>query len=87
MLTAEGRRDENERLIAAACKEGKSDDEIGTMRIYLNVKPQYLESTLHKENELYGSYDNYIQEGIGISKETIKNTLPLSCLKIWIIDS
>lgn len=71
MRTVEGRKAENERLMEKARKNGKAEEEILAMSIYLSVRAHWLEQSFRKAEERYGSFMEYIKKGIGVQAEAI----------------
>lgn len=73
LKTREGREAENKRLLDLARQEGKTEEELGAMAVFYTVAPQYLENVFLTADKIYGSFDNYVAQGIGITAETIQN--------------
>lgn len=71
MKTLAGRKEENQRLLALAKQEGKTDDEIGAMKVYYNVEQKYLEKVFEMAESGYGSFNKFIEDGIGLSGDLI----------------
>lgn len=53
-------------------RENLSDSQIKNIRGYMTVDPSYLDEAFLAIDERYGSFDNYIKDGLNISEEDIK---------------
>lgn len=71
LLTVESRREENERLMEEARGEGKTEEEVRAIAVYMSVRAHWLEKAFAKAEEAYGSFMDYIKKGVGIGDGTI----------------
>lgn len=72
LLTIEGRAQANEEIIQAARAADKTEDELAARKVYLTVEADYLLATFAKAEAIYGSFDDYIRNGIGVSENHIQ---------------
>ncbi|MCP1306305.1 tyrosine-protein phosphatase [Paenibacillus tyrfis] len=72
MKTAAYRQEANEKLMAKAREAIQNEEQLTWVRALLGVKPEYLLASLEEMRRVYGSTDNYIVEGLGISDEECK---------------
>ncbi|HHX69196.1 MAG: tyrosine-protein phosphatase [Miniphocaeibacter sp.] len=72
LLTNKMREKENNRIISKMKELGYKENELKAMDIALNVKEEYLISSINKANELYGSLDGYIENALKVDKEERK---------------
>ncbi|MCP3773359.1 tyrosine-protein phosphatase [Paenibacillus sp. MZ04-78.2] len=72
MKSAACRQEANEKLLAKVREAVQSEEQLVWVRALLGVKPEYLLASLEEMRWVYGSTDNYIAEGLGISDEERK---------------
>lgn len=62
----------NDEYVERARKAGFSDEQIEEMGAIFGVKSDYLVAAFAAAEETYGSFENYVREGLGISDEEIE---------------
>ena len=69
--TLEERRGVNERLYEEYRAKGLNDEQIEAIRVFYGVKKEYLEAAFSEVEKEFGSFENYIKNGLGINAEEI----------------
>jgi len=69
--TFEERKDVNERLCEEYRAKGLDDEQIDAIKIFYGVKKEYLEASFCELEKEYGSFESYIENGLGITAEEI----------------
>lgn len=72
LVTNELRKEDNERLINALIVNGLPEDQADNLRVALSVKQEYLDVAYEAVEKQYGSFIEYIKQGIGVTEEEIK---------------
>lgn len=62
------RSEANHTILEYLKKEGRPEAVLEAIRVGLCVEPEYLETAYRTANKTYGSFENYITQGIGFKK-------------------
>ena len=66
------RKDANDKLLEEKRKQGASEQELEYFNLFMSVKADYLETAFAVAENTYGSFLDYIINGIGVSEKEIK---------------
>ncbi|MCL2397059.1 MAG: tyrosine-protein phosphatase [Defluviitaleaceae bacterium] len=71
LKTNEERKEANAAAMEGYRAKGLNDEQLAAMVILYNVKPEYLAAAFAAINAEYGSFETYIEQALGITKEDI----------------
>ena len=71
LLTNKLRKKANNKLVETMAREGIPKEQLEMFRTMMEVKYEYLDESFKQINEHYGTVENYVINGLGVSKETI----------------
>lgn len=66
------RKEANDKMLEEKRNQGASEQELEYFNLFMSVKADYLETAFETANEKYGSFLDYIINGIGVSKNEIE---------------
>lgn len=66
------RKEANDKILEEKRNQGATDQELEHLNLFMSVKADYLETAFETANEKYGSFLDYIINGIGVSKNEIE---------------
>lgn len=69
LLSNDYRKAENESILAAVRSQLEDERVIKLMQMMLEVQPAFLKTFIEKVHALYGSWDNYFEQALGLSAE------------------
>lgn len=69
LITNEMRKAENTNIIYNLKEKGYTKNELESISLALSVDKSYLQSSINKADEIYGSFDNYIIKALKVNKE------------------
>lgn len=72
LKTVEERAEENRIMLEHMRKQGLSDVQLEAIGNFISVKREYLEAAFAKIEQEYGSFENYLKKGLGITEEEIE---------------
>ena len=72
LKTVAQRAEANRQVVEAARAQGLGETQLEAMATFLSVKQQYLEAAFAAIDEHYGTFDSYLQRGLGISQEDVE---------------
>jgi len=71
LATIEGRKGANSRLIEEQREKGLSQEQLDVFEELMSVKGSYLEAAFNAVEEEYGSFDDYLRQGLGVEDDEI----------------
>lgn len=66
------RKEANNKMLEEKRNQGATEQELEYFNVFMSVKADYLETAFETANEKYGSFLDYIMNGIGVSKNEIE---------------
>ena len=72
MKTLEERKEANVKIIEKYRAMGLNENQLAALTMMYGVKPEYLSAAFDAMGEEYGSFENYIEHGLGISAEHVE---------------
>lgn len=69
LLSNNYRKAENESILAAVRSQLEDERVLAMMNMMLEVQPSFLKAFIEKVHALYGSWDNYFEQALGVSTE------------------
>lgn len=76
LITNEMRKETNKKILQKDLEAGVPPEHLKTIEGFLLVEREYLETAFDTAEKRYGSFDNYITEGLGVTeadREILKN--------------
>lgn len=69
LRTNEMRKEENQRTLALFKEQGATQSQLEAIEMGLLVKPSFIQTAYDVADKVYGSFSNYVYEGIGVTKQ------------------
>lgn len=72
LLTNDLRKKANDKMMEQLVKQGMDRTQVAEFRKMMEVKAEYLDASFSEMEKEYGTLENYLIKGLGLTQETIK---------------
>lgn len=71
LATNEGRKNDNERMLAEYKEKGVPEEQLNELAVVFGVQKSFLDASFAAINQEFGSFENYIKNGLNVTEEEI----------------